>query len=437
MLVPNGAFLTGTLRMKSNVNLHLEPTALLLGSTNIADYATDIAGWGFPGHGAHDSCLIYGEHVDNVTLSGSGTIDGQGGKIEAARPMLIRFYESTNLTIRDLNLKHAGAWCVHFNKCIGIRATGVNIDNRHFGGGNDGFDFMSSRDIRVSDCIIICGDDAICFQPLDDDYPCGDAVITNCIMSTRWSAIRSGGDHGAIRNITVSNCLFRDIWGCGIKMQISGNAIMENLTFSNIVMHNVSAPISLRFGNHHYGGAPRDESKPWGTMRNIMFNNIYANIVTEEKLQQELGGSPHGEEKQGITICGIPGHPVEGVTMSNMHIVFPGGGTKEDAANVNSVELEDVYPEYFMWGVIPAYGLYARHARALSMDNVRFELASKDVRPPILCDDVADLQIDGLRADISDEAPSFVRLRNAREVFMSNCRRLGPSPKSKPDTSEF
>lgn len=82
-------------------------------------------------------------------------------------------------------------------------------------------------------------------------------MITNCIMSTRWAAFRSVGAHAAgIRNVTVSNCVIRDTYGCGIKLQVSGNGSLENMTFSNIVMQNVSCPISLRFGNCHYNGEP-------------------------------------------------------------------------------------------------------------------------------------------------------------------------------------
>ena len=78
---------------------------------------------------------------------------------------------------------------------------------------------------------------------MSDDRPVEDVVITNCIMSTRWAAIRSGGAHrGGIRRVAVSNCVIRDTYGCGIKLQISGNGTMEDMVFSNIVMTNVSSP---------------------------------------------------------------------------------------------------------------------------------------------------------------------------------------------------
>lgn len=419
VVVPAGTFLTGTLRLKSNVTLHLEPRAVLLGSTNLADYASDIAPCGFVSEACIDKCLIYAENAENIAITGRGTIDGQGAafppRLEdgtaGERPMLTRCYRSRNILFEGVTLKNAGSWCSHFRECSDVRVTGITIHNR-VNWNNDGIDLMSTSRARISDCTIICLDDAICFQNMSDEYPVEDIVITNCIMSTRWAGIRSGGARrGGIRNITVSNCVIRDTFGCGIKLQISGNGVMENMAFSNIVMPRVSCPIHLRFGNHHFNNETRDERYPWGGMRNILFNNIWASVVDEETLRREVTVPEvyPGEERQCMSICGIPGHPVEAVTLSNIHFVYPGGGTEADATNLNPPELEEQYPEYFMWGVLPAYGLYARHAKALTLSNVKFDLAGPDARPAVVMDDVDDVDLAGLRADSGHEANSVVR----------------------------
>ncbi len=113
--------------------------------------------------------------------------------------------------------------------------------------------------------------------------------------------------------------------------------------------------------------------------------------------------------------------------ISNMSVTYPGGGTKEDATNVNAPELADNYPEYYMWGILPAYGLYARHANALSLNNVRFELASKDARPAIVCDDMNELDISDLRAACDPEAGALIKTRSTRDTHLDNCRVLGES----------
>jgi hypothetical protein len=212
---------------------------------------------------------------------------------------------------------------------------------------------------------------------------------------------------------------------------------MENMTFSNLVMENVSCPISLRFGNHHYNGEQRDTSFPFGAMKNLQFAEIRASVLDEESLKKGITSfyaaydwktppRPYaGEERQCISICGIPGHPVEGITLRGIHITFPGGGTPEDAARRELPELEDQYPEYFMWGVLPAYGLYARHVKGLALEGVRFDVASPDVRPAVVCDDAEDVELAGLRLYANPQAESLVRLRATRNAFLHGCWPLG------------
>jgi hypothetical protein len=342
--------------------------------------------------------------------------------------MLVRFYRCRDISLENATLRSAGSWCSHFRECAGVRIRGITIDNR-VNVNNDGIDLMSTSNVRISDCVLLCGDDAVCFQDMSDDRSVEDVVITNCIMSTRWAAIRSGGAHrGGIRRVAVSNCVIRDTYGCGIKLQISGNGTMEDLTFSNIVMTNVSSPISLRFGNCHYNNEKRDESYPFGTMRNILFSNIRASVIDEAGLRKANPSMYPGEERQCISICGIPGHPVENVTLSHVQVTFPGGGTQTDAAHCDLPELEDQYPEYFMWGILSAYALYARHARGLTLNNVRFDLSAPDLRPAVMCDDVEDLDMTGLRAAGDLRAESLLRLRGTREVFIHNCSPLNDIP---------
>jgi polygalacturonase len=262
---------------------------------------------------------------------------------------------------------------------------------------------------------------------MSHERPVENVLVTNCLLHTRWAAIRAGGAHRAgTRNVTVSNCVISQAFGCGIKLQVSGNASLENMAFSNLVMRAVSCPISLRFGNAHYLGEQRDESFPWGGMRNLMFNNIFANVVDEATLRREVQFPPlyPGEERQCMSICGLPGHPVEGISLSEAHFIYPGGGTRADAANLNPPELEDQYPEYFMWGVLPAYGLYARHARALALDNVRFELRGADARPAVVCDDVEELSLSHFRAGLAPGVDALVKTRRVPELCLHDCRCL-------------
>ncbi len=433
VLLPAGQYLVGTIRLKSNVALELAPKAVLLGTRDLAQYATNIARCGFVNETAIDKCLVYAEHAERIAILGRGTVDGQGAAFPGTlpngtrgdRPMLLRFFQCTNVLVEGVTLRSAGSWCSHYRECTDIRVHGITIDNR-VNGNNDGIDLMSSQNVRISDCTMLCGDDAICLQNMSDERPIENIVINNCIMSTRWAALRTGGAHrGGIRHVTMSNCFIYDTYGCGIKLQVSGNGSLEEMAFTGLVMENVTSPISLRLGNHHYNNEKRDERYPFGRMRNILFSNIRASVIDEHRLQHVLIDRYPGEERQCISICGIPSHPVEGITLSDIHMTFPGGGTKADADRRELPELEDQYPEYFMWGVLPAYGLYARHAKQITLNNVRFELASRDLRPAIICDDVTDLELAGLKAAGDPAAESLIRLRASRKAFIHTSRPLG------------
>ena len=108
--------------------------------------------------------------------------------------------------------------------------------------------------------------------------------------------------------------------------------------------------------------------------------------------------------------------------MSDIHITFPGGGTRAEADRREIPEMRDDYPEYFMFGVLPSYGLFARHVDGLTLNNVQFDLASPDMRPAIVCEDVEDLDISGFHAESSPEAESLIRLRQTRQTFIHGCR---------------
>jgi hypothetical protein len=131
------------------------------------------------------------------------------------------------------------------------------------------------------------------------------------------------------------------------------------------------------------------------------------------------------EQKSCININGVPGYFVENITFSGIHLTFPGGGTQEDAHRAVP-ELRDHYPEYHMFGVLPAYGMYIRHAKGITLENVTFETAELDLRPALVCEDVEDLELANFRAvgAIGDE---LLRLCDTRQAYIHGCRPLGQS----------
>jgi hypothetical protein len=427
---PAGDYLTGTLILKENVTLKLAAQARLLGSTSLQHYPEMQAG-GY--------CLLYAQDAHHIQLCGEGVIDGQGKAFpygaegfniedEAAapttqtfiRPQLMHLKNCRDVVITGLTLQHAASWCCHIDACREVRIDGVHLFNRA-NQNNDGFDLTDCEDVVVSNCHVDCGDDAFALKEGGIRI-----AITNCHISTRWAAFRIGPEARRVfRDIVVSNCVVYNTYGCGIKMQEVEGGVMENILFNNIVMDSVTGPISLRLGGYLGWKNERKESLPIGVLRNVRFSNIHARVADNAyPLPHEVPAFP-GERKSCITLTGVPGFYIENVTFSGVDITFPGGGSQEDA-HAAVPELRDHYPEYHMFGTLPAYGMYVRHVKGLRLDDVRFGIESADLRPALACEDVEDLELAGFRAEANADADALITLKAAYGVFAHDSRALGP-----------
>jgi len=275
------------------------------------------------------------------------------------------------------------------------------------------------EDVTISDCHIDCGDDAIALKEGGLHI-----TVTNCIISSRWAAVRIGPESlGVFRDITVSNCVIYDTYGSAIKIQEVEGGVMEDISFDNLVMDHVTGPISLRLGGYLGWRNERKESLPIGVLRNIRFSNIRAIIADNAyPLPHEVPAFP-GEKKSCLNITGVPGSFIENVTFGGLHLTFPGGGSQEDTHR-DVPELRDRYPEYHMFGTLPAYGIYLRHVKGLSFEDVTLETAAPDLRPALAGEDVEDLELSNFRAGGTGPA-ALLRLRDYRQVYLHGCRPLG------------
>jgi hypothetical protein len=311
-------------------------------------------------------------------------------------------------------VKESPSFGVHPIHCRQVRIEGLRIDSRA-NPNTDGIDLDGCQDVFVSNCNIHSGDDSIALKTIERGAPCRDVVITNCVLSSACAAIRVGPDAVAdIERVCVTNCVIRDTGMNGVKIQMSLGAVVRDLVFSNLVMDNVTGPISVRLAGWKLGAGniwavfdDRDWEK--GELRDVRFDNIRARV-------------PAGGVKSCISITGTPRTRPRDLAFSNIDITFPGGGTAEEGARRSVPDLTHDYPEYFIFGVLPAYGLYAHHAQGLSLSNVRFHLENADLRPAVVCDDVDDLDLIGLRADGNTKAESLVRLQDTRGALVTGTR---------------
>jgi hypothetical protein len=431
VLVPAGDFVIGTIELKSNVTLQVAAKGRLLGSAKIEDYK---AGNNIP-PGNGNIVMISAANAENVRLEGPGTIDGNGVKFFTGRgdmtgpgqnsaegyyqrPHLLVFYRCRNLVIRDVFLTASAYHCTRILQCQRVNLDAVRIHNR-VNLNNDGFHINSSQYVHVINCDVTCQDDA-CALFGSNKF----VTITNCTFSTRWSVFRFGG--GEAENITISNCVIYDTYGCPIKARIGARSRLENIIFSNLILRNVTGPITLGLDSTRRNPDPNAPTLPRGVVRNIQFNGIRATVVAEGKQHEDLRWPQKfrpGETRQCIVLNGVGEDVIENVSFHDVHITYEGGGTAEEAAR----EVPKLAGEYFEIGTPPAYGMYARNVRGLSLNSVRFEVTKADFRPALVFDNVSDVAIHALSAEANPKAESLLRFTKVREVLLSAARVLTES----------
>ncbi len=280
--VPAGTFVTGTIWLRSHVELHLQQGAVLKASPDLNDYNTldaypqnflcRLEEW----NGAH---LILGVEVCDASITGPGVIDGNGRAFFAApvpyhryiwrdglalskdkerlRPgQTIVFCESRNIRLRDLAIRDATCWCCFLHGCEDVFISGLKINNASYAANTDGIDIDCCRNVTVSDCIIATGDDAITLRgdrvPLKDKTRvCENITVNNCVVGSSSSVFRIGVGNGVIRNAVFSNLVITR-GGIGMHFQSAyspgpGVAI-SNVTFRDVYARHLAVPFLIAAG---------------------------------------------------------------------------------------------------------------------------------------------------------------------------------------------
>ncbi len=440
VLVPAGTFRIGSVEIRSNVTLRIAAGGKLLGSARGSDYhavdAIPLSGDSTLEDG--NWALLYAVQARNVTIEGPGTIDGQGIQFHSPvrgatppsglgghrRPYHLLFYRCENVRVRDIDLLNSAYHSVRVIESQRLHMHGIYIYNR-VNGNNDGFHFISCQYVTVSDCTVLSQDDACALFG-----SCRYVTITNSTFSTRWSCFRFGG--GVAQDVVVSNCVLYQVFGCPIKFHGVPGSRFENMSFSNLVFDEVTGPICISLGPREprrtgeptpVDAAPAENDQS-AVARNISFSNIHGTVTTNPP---QLPGMPFpstyrpGELHSCITLNAVGGAVLEKISFENLHLTFGGGGTAEDAARR---DLPQIAGEYFMLGPMPAYGLYARNARALTLNNIRLEVQAPDSRPALIFDHVDDASIAGLAVDTNADAESALRFMDVQSILITAPRLL-------------
>ncbi|MHC1559190.1 glycoside hydrolase family 28 protein [Actinomycetospora sp. C-140] len=420
---PGGTYLSGTIFLRSRVTLHLGPGAVLLGSPDVADYPARA----FPARdldvgGYEVWALVHAEDAEQIAIEGDGVVDGNGRHFPRStvtdpdvatrpRPRLIFFKNCRSVRLRDVTLRESGLWTVHLAMCDTVRISGLRVTST-FHLNQDGIVLDSCVDATVSDCSVDTEDDAVV---LKSSFPraCSHVTITNCVLRSRCAGLKFGTQSlGGFRGVAISNLVLHDCRLGGLKFQTVDGGDLEDVTVRDVVMHDVAAPLSFRRGarGFDFGFPDVQRPRPVGALRHVLVSQVRAMLAADA-----------GRDGRTMSIAGLPGHPVEDVTLENVDITVPGGGTLAEARRGEVPEREGAYPEHTMFGVLPAHGLWVRHAARLTLRDVRVGVVAPDARAGLVCDDVDDLDVVGLRAATSGPEP-VVRLRGTRDARVQGCR---------------
>lgn len=416
--LPKGKYLSGTLYLKSRVTLDLDHNATLLGSTKLDDFPLNETAFRSYTDRYVNRALIWGEGLTDVAVTGRGTIDGQGaaykGKPWLERPYNIRLVSCKNVLIEGVTMRDSPMWMQHYLDCDFVTVRGITVVN-HVNANNDMIDIDCCRDVIIADCFGDTDDDALTLKSTAG-RPTENVTVSNCLLSSHCNAIKCGTEsHGGFKNITITNCAIRPsrattmTYGrksglAGIALEIVDGGTLDRVTISNIVMSGRTAPIFMRLGNRarlFKEGAPKPGI---GHFRNVVVSNVVAT----------------GAGVIGCAIAGLPDHPIENVTLSNLKLSFVGGGTR-DHAKADVPELPTKYPESTMFGTLPAYGFFCRHVKGLSFRDVVLRLEGADARPAIVCDDVQQLDVHNLRADLAKTGAPMIALKDVRGAMVQGC----------------
>jgi hypothetical protein len=303
VVVPAGNYQCGTIRLRSHVTLHLESGATLWTSPEWGDYETGTFGHGY---------MLMADDAEHIALTGEGIIRGRGegplGRYFGVpsfpdyRVGILLFQRCRHVSIRDLTILYSDAWTVHLKRCENVFIRGLTIYNdvRHIN--SDGIDPNSCRDVHISDCHIVAGDDCIVLKSTDP-YPCENVVVTNCTLETTCAAIKLGTEsHGDFRDVHFSNCTIRNT-SVGIGFYLKDGATMERVSFSNISIET----LPQEEGRHVVYSLfmdieRRNPDSRIGLIRDVVFRDI-----------QIKGGA-------GALLQGMPESPIENLSLQNVTV---------------------------------------------------------------------------------------------------------------------
>lgn len=422
VIVPAGNFVTGPLLLKSNVELHLDENAVLLGSAERMDFSEG------------KMAIVTAINQENVAITGKGIIDGQAhelivsiyqalreGKVqdeqwmtkrptEANRTNLLFFKGCKKVKIIGITLKNAVSWVQNYKECTDVTIDSIRVSSTTYWN-NDGIDIVDSKKVRITNSYFNAADDAICLKSEISGGSCEDIWVENCTLRSSGSGFKIGtGSLGGFKNITVKNLVVFDTYRSAVALETVDGAFMENININGIKARNTGNAVFIRLGH-------RNTDNRYGSIKKVVINDVQVEVPSgKPDVGYPIEGplpkvAPHNLLPASIT--GLPGHLVEDITLSNFEIIYGGGADKHKAfVSLDSLskvpENASGYPEFTMFSELPSWGLYVRHAKGIRLINFKLSVKKDDFRPAMVFDDVADLNLNRVSVPGDTKLPAVV-----------------------------
>jgi Glycosyl hydrolases family 28 len=479
VIIPRGRFLSGVIHLRSNVELSIHEEAVLLASTNRADYGPSLKA----------SAFITAENEKNISITGKGLIDGQSDLLvndiyiklrsgelyddewkefnpwhqrrpsEKNRVRMVEFKDCDNILVKNIHLQNGCAWIQNYKNCTNITIDSVHVFSNTFWN-NDGIDLVDCKNARVTNCIINAADDGICLKSEDRNNYCENIYIANCKVRSSASAIKLGtASRGGFKKIVIKDIEVYDTYRSAIAIETVDGGILDDINVQRINAVNTGNAIFIRLGH-------RNKDSVIGQLRNVYIANIKVQVPKEKpdrgypmegpglkypsthkqdttiKYESVSPWNNSGIDSSAVpyphnvfpsSITGLPGHYVENVTLENIEIIYEGGAQKDTAFFPSDslskiTEAENSYPEFSMFGELPVWGLYVRHVKGLRMKNVTIRYKKDDFRTACIFDDVQGLQLDQLKIPANRSLPVIILNKVTKHSFN---KLVLPAPENK------
>jgi polygalacturonase len=352
VLVPPGKYLIADVALKSDVTLRLEKGATLLGSKNIEDY------------NEKDPSVLTGSGIQNVTIEGKGVIDGQcladmdmKNIYYKGRYRLVNLRRSSNITLRGVTLLNSDRGSVGMSRCQNILVEDITLRNNLKRITSDGLDFHSCKDLKITRCDIIAGDDAICFKTWKDE-PSENVEVSDCVIVSETAGIKIGtGTEGDFRNFHYMNCKIT-AYRSGVSFFIYDGGGVEDILVEDIEIATGTsdwvAPLYVNVTKRH------DDSKV-GAARDLTFRNIRITSKFGNIFQSRPEGAFENLTLQNITFT-VP------ETQTYHKRVTPFGGSRKTR--------DDFEKKYAQ---AETYGVFA-NVKNLTVDGLQVNIADEAIK---------------------------------------------------------